>query len=435
VGRDAAGRIRRQGGGPPAPAGPALTGTYEEIFRAHWRTAVAVAVRQCGDLGLAQDAAQDACALALEKWPAEGVPGRPGAWLAGVARHKALDRVRRESRRPGKEAAAVRGLAGDEVAGPAERAEPAADADELGLVFMCCHPSLDEAARVALTLRCVCGVATADIASAFLVPEQTMAQRIVRAKRKIRQAGIRLSVPAAADLPGRLAGVLRVIYLVFNAGYLATSGPELIRGDLCDHAVGLARAVTGLLPGEPEAAGLLALLLLTDARRPARVGPDGELVVLADQDRSRWNRELVAEGERLLVAALRAGRPGLYQVHAAIAACHSCAATLPETDWRQIAALYGELLKYEPTSVTEANRAVAVAMAEGAGAGLAVLDGLRADPRLTRWPQFHIARAELLTRLGRTTQAAAAYDAALALAMPAPERAHVERRREELPGG
>ena len=363
------------------------------------------------------------------------MPGRPGAWLAGVARHKALDRVRRESRRPGKEAAAARGVAGDEVAGPAERAEPATDADELGLVFMCCHPSLDEAARVALTLRCVCGVATADIASAFLVPEQTMAQRIVRAKRKIRQAGIRLSVPAAADLPGRLAGVLRVIYLVFNAGYLATSGPELIRGDLCDHAVGLARAVTGLLPGEPEAAGLLALVLLTDARRPARVGPDGELVVLADQDRSRWNRELIAEGERLLVAALRAGRPGPYQVHAAIAACHSCAATPPETDWRQIAALYGELLKYEPTSVTEANRAVAVAMAEGADAGLAVLDGLRADLRLTRWPQFHIARAELLTRLGRTAQAAAAYDAALALAMPAPERAHVERRREELPGG
>lgn len=363
------------------------------------------------------------------------MPGRPGAWLAGVARHKALDRVRRESRRPGKEAAAARELAGDEVAGPAERAELAADADELGLVFMCCHPSLDEAARIALTLRCVCGVATADIASAFMVPEQTMAQRIVRAKRKIRQAGIRMSVPAAADLPGRLAGVLRVIYLVFTAGYLATSGPELIRGDLCDHAVGLARAVTVLLPGEPEAAGLLALLLLTDARRPARVGPDGELVVLAEQDRSRWNRELVAEGERLLVAALRAGSPGPYQVHAAIAACHSGAATPPETDWRQIAALYGELLKYEPTSVTEANRAVAVAMSEGPGAGLAVLDGLRADPRLTRWPQFHIARAELLTRLGRTAQAAAAYDAALALAMPAPERAHVERRRAELPRG
>ena len=400
--------------------------------------AVAVAARLSGDLDAAEDAAQEACALALEKWPADGMPANPGAWLAGVARHKALDRVRRESARPGKEAAAARELAAGGyrgVAAPgcaAEARPPDGDADELGLIFMCCHPALDQAARVALTMRSVCGIATADIAAAFLVPEPTMAQRIVRAKRKIIAAGIRMTVPAPGDLPGRLAAVLRVIYLVFNAGYLASSGPALVRRELCEQAVSLARAVTALLPGEPEAAGLLALLLLTDARREARIGEAGDLVLLADQDRSLWDRAAISEGELLLEWALRAGCPGPYQVHAAIAACHSCAASAGETDWRQIAALYGELLRYEPTAVTEANRAVAVAMADGPEAGLRLLASLRTDPRLTRWPQFHIARAELLTRAGRRAEAAEAYDAALKLAMPAPERAHVKRRRGAL---
>jgi RNA polymerase sigma-70 factor (ECF subfamily) len=408
--------------------------------------AVAVAARLSGDLDAAEDAAQEACALALEKWPADGMPANPGSWLAGVARHKALDRVRRESARPGKEAAAARDLGApggyrgdtpftppvDAGTGPGAGPGSPGDGDELGLIFMCCHPALDQAARVALTMRSVCGIATADIAAAFLVPEPTMAQRIVRAKRKIIAAGIRMAVPAPGDLPGRLAAVLRVIYLVFNAGYLASSGPVLIRRELCEQAVSLARAVAALLPGEPEAAGLLALLLLTDARREARVGEAGDLVLLADQDRSLWDRAAISQGELLLERALLAGRPGPYQVHAAIAACHSCAASAEETDWRQVAALYGELLRYEPTSVTEANRAVAVAMADGPEAGLRLLESLRTDPRLRRWPQFHIARAELLTRAGRRAEAAEAYDAALKLAMPAPERAHVKRRRGAL---
>ena len=393
--------------------------------------AVAVAARLSGDLDAAEDAAQEACALALEKWPADGMPANPGAWLAGVARHKALDRVRRESARPGKEAAAARDLAAPDP-GPVAGPEAGGGADELGLIFMCCHPALDQAARIALTMRCVCGIATADIAAAFLVPEPTMAQRIVRAKRKIIAAGIRMTVPAPADLPGRLAAVLRVIYLVFNAGYLAASGPALIRRELCEQAVTLARAVTALLPEEPEAAGLLALLLLTDARREARIGEAGDLVLLADQDRSLWDRTAITQGELLLERALATGRPGPYQIHAAIAACHSCAVTAAGTDWRQIAALYGELLRYEPTSVTEANRAVAVAMADGPEAGLHLLASLRTDPRLSRWPQFHIARAELLTRAGRRAEAAEAYDVALKLAMPAPERAHVQRRLAAL---
>jgi RNA polymerase sigma-70 factor (ECF subfamily) len=304
--------------------------------------------------------------------------------------------------------------------------------DQLGLVFACCHPALDPAVRVALTLRSVCGLATAEIAAAFLVPEPTMAQRLVRAKRKIRQAGISLRPPGPADRAERLGTVLRVVYLVFTQGHRAAGGQDLIRGELCDQAIGLARVLAGLIPDEPEVAGLLALLLLTDARRGARIGDGGDLVLLADQDRTRWDQAKIAEGERLLERALPARRPGPYQLHAAIAACHSCAAAAEATDWRQIAALYGQLVRFEPTPVVEANRAVAVAMAEGPEAGLAVLDGVATHPQLELWPQFHIARAELLRRLGRAAEAADAYRGALRLDLPAAEHSFIESRLGDL---
>ena len=376
--------------------------------------------RLTGDLDAAEDAVQEACAVALVKWPDEGVPDNPRAWLVSTAKHKALDRLRREARRPAKELAAT--------ADPGYAAPGAAD--ELSLIFMCCHPALDAAARIALTLRCVCGLATAEIAAAFLVPEPTLAQRIVRAKRKITQAGIRLTPPAAGDLPARLAAVMRVIYLVFTQGHLPRTGPDLVRADLCEEAVRLARGLAALLPGEPEVAGLLALLLLTDARRDARSDDSGAIVLLADQDRGKWDQAKIAEGTRLLETALRARRPGPYQLHAAIAACHS--ADQDSTDWPQIAGLYAALVRAEPTAVNEANRAVAVAMADGPAAGLAILDGL--SERLSGWAQFHLARAELLRRAGRTAEAASAYAAALNLGMSAPQRAFIERRAAELRG-
>jgi len=397
------------------------------VFRAHWWAAVAAVARQVGDLEAAEDAVQEACAAALARWPAEGLPESPRAWLIGTARHKALDRLRREQRRTDKEAEAVREEAPRVTGGWAAGTD-----DELALIFTCCHPALDPAARVGLTLRAVCGLTTAEIAAAFLVPEPTMAQRLVRAKRKIRQAGIGFRVPGPDDLPARLSAVLRVVYLVFTEGHLATRGDTLIRGDLCDQAIRLARALAALLPGEPEVTGLLALLLLTDARRDARLTPDGEPVLLADQDRGRWDRAMIAEGEALAEQALRLGRPGPYQIQAAIAACHSGAATAADTDWREIALLYGELVRYEPTPMAEANRAVAVAMSEGPAAGLVILDTVGADTRLARWPQLHIARAELLRRLGRRGEAIAAYETAIALEPPVPERAYLARRIREL---
>ena len=380
-----------------------------------------------GDLGMAEDAVQDACAAALRQWPDAGVPSDPRAWLVSVARNKALDRIRRESHRADKERAAMRDL------GPPELPPVAGTSDDqLGLVFMCCHPALDPQVRVPLTLRSVCGLTTAEIARAFLVPEPTMAKRLVRAKQKIRRAGIPLRVPGPDQLADRLAAVLRVVYLVFTEGHTASGGERLVREDLCDTAIRLARALAGLLPDEPEVAGLLALLLLTDARRAARTDARGDLVVLEEQDRRRWDPALIAEGDALLAEALRQGRPGPYQLHAAIAACHSTAPSAADTDWRQIAALYGELLRYEPSPVIEANRAVAVAMAEGPAAGLVILDTVAAHPQLQRWPQLHIARAELLRRLERRAEAADAYRLALQLEPPAPERAFVHRRLAEV---
>jgi RNA polymerase sigma-70 factor (ECF subfamily) len=379
-----------------------------------------------GDLEIAEDAVQDACAAALVQWPAQGVPGSPRAWLIGVARHKALDRIRRESRRPAKEAAAVADAGDNEPA-----AAQAAD-DQLALIFMCCHPALGPQARVALTLRAVCGLNTAQIAAGFLVPEPTMAQRLVRAKRKIRQAGIPLLMPAGPLLPARLAAVLRVVYLVFTEGHLATSGTDLIRGDLCDQAIRLARMLAGLLPDQPEVTGLLALLLLTDARRAARTDAAGGLVLLAEQDRSCWDAAMIGEGVRLVEQALRARRPGPYQLHAAIAACHGEAGRAADTDWPQIVALYDQLLRYEPTAVVAANRAAAIAMTDGPEAGLAILAELSSDPAVARWPQLHIATGELRRMAGRADTAVAAYRQALSLGLADAQRAFVERRIQSL---
>lgn len=399
------------------------------ILRDHWWAAVASVARRIGDLEVAEDAVQEACAAAVMQWPAAGTPPNPRAWLIATAWHKAVDMVRRDSLRALREAEAAAGAASQ--APPPASPGPIGD-DELALIFACCHPALDPQARVALTLRSVCGIPTSEIAAAFVVTEATMAQRIVRAKRKIRQAGIPLAMPQPGDLPARLDAVLRVVYLVFTQGHRAPAGPELVRADLCDRAIWLARQLAGVLPGEPEAAGLLALFLFVDARRAARTADDGSLILLAEQDRARWDAAMIAEGEALIEAALMMGRPGPYQLHAAIAACHSLARTAEVTDWPQIAALYGELMRYEPTPVVAANQAVAVAMADGPRSGLALLDQLADDRRLDRWPQLHIARAELLQRLGQGADALTAYRAALAIELPAAEQEFIARRMAEI---
>jgi RNA polymerase sigma-70 factor, ECF subfamily len=408
----------------------------DAALREHWWAAVASITRRTGDLEIAEDAVQEACAAAVAQWPLDGMPPNPRAWLITTAWHKAVDLMRRDALRAVREAEAAQEPTETASASKAPGRGQVGE-DELALIFACCHPALDPAVRIALTLRAVCGLRTDEIAAAFVVPEPTMAQRLVRAKRKIRQAGIPLTVPGPEALAERLKAVLRVVYLVFTQGHRATGavGAGLIRADLCDQAIGLARQLRLVLPGEPEVTGLLALLLLTNARRAGRTRPDGSLVLLADQDRALWDEAEIAEGERLVESALRSGRPGPYQLHAAIAACHSTAPSAQQTDWQEIAALYRELARYEPTAVVMANMAVAVAMAESPELGLAILDRLAAEGRLERWPQLHIARAELLRRLDRRDEATAAYQLALAAGLPAAERDFIAARMAETVTG
>lgn len=389
-----------------------------------------------GDFDLAEEVVQDAFVIALETWPSRGVPDNPGAWITTTARNRAIDRLRRRTRlraktqELGREAVIEADSSAIDTIGT-EDAMSIPD-DRLRLIFTCCHPALPLDARVALTLRTLGGLTTPEIARAFLVPEPTLAQRLVRAKRKIRNAGIPYVVPPVDVLPERLGGVLRVLYLIFNEGYMASSGDALVRRELTAEAIRLARIVVALLPDEPEAIGLLALMLLHDARRDARVGPGGELVLLEDQDRSRWDANRIAEGTVLVQRALGRGRPGPYQLQAAIAALHDAAATADMTDWPQIAALYATLLCWEPSPVIELNHAVAVAMSDGPVAGLALMDGLEADGRLEEYLYLHAARADLLRRLGRWSEARAAYERAVGLTTNEAERAFLHRRLAEV---
>ncbi len=395
----------------------------EQTFRAEYGRCVAILTRVFGDIDIAEDAVQEAFAIAAQKWPVDGIPPNPGGWITTTARNRALDRLRRESSRDDRQAQAVLLHAQDE---PIEEVGTVRD-DRLRMIFTCCHPALAPSAQVPLTLRLLGGLQTDEIARAFLVPEPTMAQRIVRAKKKIRDARIPYRVPEAAELADRLRPVLAVLYLIYNEGHTASSGSALVRTDLCAEAMRLARLLVQLMPDEPEVVGLLALLLLTDARRPARVAADGSLVLLADQDRSLWDRSLIAEGQDLVRACLRRNQPGPYQIQAAIAAVHSDALRAGHTDWAQILALYDQLMVVQPSAVVALNRAVVLAEIEGAEAALSIVDTLDLDA----YVPFHVVRADLLEKLGNSADAVAAYDRAIELTTNAPERAFLERKRAE----
>jgi RNA polymerase sigma-70 factor (ECF subfamily) len=409
---------------------PSAEEVIARVHREEWARVVARLARRFGDLDVAEDAAAEAFLAAVQRWPRDGIPPSPGGWITTTATRRAIDRVRRESRRGAKHEEALL-MADHSPPGPTGPVED----DRLRLVFTCCHPALSAEAQVALTLRLVAGLTVAEIAHAFLVPETTMAQRITRAKAKIRSAHIPYRVPSERDLPDRLAGVLTVIYLVFNEGYLASQGAEAVRGDLTAEAVRLARLLRTLLPEDGEVAALLALMLLTDARRPARISPTGELVTLQEQDRSRWDGALIEEGRALVQESMAlqgagGGRAGRFLLLAAVSAVHTAATSVAETDWGLVVGLYDQLAAVDPSPVVRLNRAVAVAEVDGPEVGLREVDTLAGT--LEGYHAFHATRADLLRRLGRAGEAAQAYDRALDLTGNPAERAYLGRRRAQL---